>query len=152
VGANGLLDAKFTCDGESLSPPFQWSDLPAGTKSLALTMHHIPRPGAEEHVYIVTWNIPATTKSIDAGQKNVGAWGVNTVNGRAQYAPPCSKGPGEKIYVVTLYALSGEPKLPTSGKVTRSDLLASIKDITLGSSAIDLRYARASGASAKTPK
>ena len=152
VGANGLLDAKFTCDGESLSPPFQWSDLPAGTKSLALTMHHIPGPGAEEHVYIVTWNIPATTKSIDAGQKNMGTWGVNTVNGRAQYAPPCSKGPGEKIYVVTLYALSGEPKLPTSGKVTRSDLLTSIKEITLGSSAIDLRYARASGASAKTPK
>ncbi len=152
VGANGLLDAKFTCDGESLSPPFQWSDLPAGTKSLALTMHHIPGPGAEEHVYIVTWNIPATTKSIDAGQKNVGAWGVNTVNGRAQYAPPCSKGPGEKIYVVTLYALSGEPKLPTSGKVTRSDLLASIKDITLGSSAIDLRYARASGSSGKQLK
>ena len=152
VGANGLLDAKFTCDGESLSPPFQWSDLPAGTKSLALTMHHIPRPGVEEHVYIVTWNIPATTKSLDAGQKNMGTWGVNTVNGRAQYAPPCSKGPGEKIYVVTLYALSGEPKLPASGKVTRSDLLASIKEITLGSSAIDLRYARTSGASAKTPK
>ena len=152
VGANGLLDAKFTCDGESLSPPFQWSDLPAGTKSLALTMHHIPRPGAEEHVYIVTWNIPATTKSLDAGQKNVGVWGVNTVNGRAQYAPPCSKGPGEKIYVVTLYALSGEPKLPGTGKVTRSDLLTSIKDITLGSSAIDLRYARASGSSGKQLK
>ena len=152
VGANGLLDAKFTCDGESLSPPFQWSDLPAGTRSLALTMHHIPKPGAEEHVYIVTWNIPATTKSIAEGQKNAGLWGVNTVNGRAQYAPPCSKGPGEKIYVVTLYALSGEPKLPATGKVTRSDLLASIKEITLGSSAIDLRYARVSGASAKTPK
>ena len=152
VGANGLLDAKFTCDGESLSPPFQWSDLPAGTQSLALTMHHIPRPGAEEHVYIVTWNIPATTKSIDAGQKNVGTWGVNTVNGRAQYAPPCSKGPGEKMYVVTLYALSGEPKLPGTGKVTRSDLLTSIKDITLGSSAIDLRYARASGSSGKQLK
>ena len=152
VGANGLLDAKFTCDGESFSPPFQWSDLPAGTKSLALTMHHIPRPGAEEHVYIVTWNIPATTKSLDAGQKNVGVWGVNTVNGRAQYAPPCSKGPGEKIYVVTLYALSGEPKLPGTGKVTRSDLLTSIKDITLGSSAIDLRYARASGSSGKQLK
>jgi len=152
VGANGLLDAKFTCDGESLSPPFQWSDLPAGTQSLALTMHHIPRPGADEHVYIVTWNIPATTKSLDAGQKDAGQWGVNTVNGRTQSAPPCSKGPGEKMYVVTLYALSGEPKLPATGKVTRSDLLASIKDITLGSSAIDLRYARASGSSGKQLK
>ena len=152
VGANGLLDAKFTCDGDGASPPFQWSDLPAGTKSLALTMHHLPGPGGDEHVYIVTWNISATIKSLDAGQKNIGTWGVNTVNGRAEYAPPCSKGPGEKIYVVTLYALSAEPKLSVSGKVTRSDLLASIKDITLGSAAIDLRYARPSGASSKKPK
>jgi phosphatidylethanolamine-binding protein (PEBP) family uncharacterized protein len=152
VGANGSLDAKFTCDGDGVSPPFQWSDLPAGTKSLALTMHHLPGPGGDEHVYIVTWNIPATTKSLDASQKNLGTWGVNTVNDRAEYAPPCSKGPGEKIYVVTLYALSAEPKLSVSGKVTRSDLLASIKDITLGSAAIDLRYARPSGASKKKPK
>ncbi len=152
VGANGLLDAKFTCDGDGVSPPFQWSDLPAGTKSLALTMHHLPGPGGDEHVYIVTWNIPATTKSLDAGQKNVGTWGVNTVNGRDEYAPPCSKGPGEKTYVVTLYALSAEPKLSTSEKVSRADVLTAIKDITLGSAAIDLRYARPSGASKKKPK
>jgi hypothetical protein len=152
VGANGLLDTKFTCDGDGVSPPFQWSDLPAGTKSLALTMHHLPGPGGDEHVYIVTWNIPATTKSLDAGQKNVGTWGVNTVNGRAEYAPPCSKGPGEKTYVVTLYALSAEPKLSTSEKVSRADVLTAIKNITLGSAAIDLRYARAIGASKKKPK
>ena len=152
VGANGLLDAKFTCDGDGVSPPFQWSDLPAGTKNLALTMHHLPGPGGDEHVYIVTWNIPATTKSLDAGQKNVGTWGVNTVNGRAEYAPPCSKGPGEKTYVVTLYALSAEPKLSASEKVSRADVLTAIKDITLGSAAIDLRYARPSGAASKKPK
>ena len=152
VGANGLLDAKFTCDGDGVSPPFQWSDLPAGTKSLALTMHHLPGPGGDEHVYIITWNIPATTKSLDAGQKNMGTWGVNTVNGRAEYAPPCSKGPGEKTYVVTLYALSAEPKLSASEKVSRADVLTAIKDITLGSAAIDLRYARPSGASSKKPK
>ena len=152
VGANGLLDAKFTCDGDGVSPPFQWSDLPAGTKNLALTMHHLPGPGGDEHVYIVTWNIPATIKSLDTGQKNVGTWGVNTVNGRAEYAPPCSKGPGEKTYVVTLYALSAEPKLSTSEKVSRADVLTAIKDITLGSAAIDLRYARPSGAASKKPK
>ena len=83
---------------------------------------------------------------------NVGVWGVNTVNGRAQYAPPCSKGPGEKTYVVTLYALSAEPKLSASEKVSRADVLTAIKDITLGSAAIDLRYARPSGAASKKPK
>ncbi|MFM7809363.1 MAG: YHYH protein, partial [Planctomycetota bacterium] len=140
LGGDGLLDAKYTCDGGSLSPPFEWSDLPKGTKSLALVMHHIA-PGNDTHVYIVNWGIPASTKSIAAGQR-LGAWGTNTVNGRPEYAPPCSKGPGIKVYVATLYALSAEPKLASGGKVTRADLLAAIKDTTLGSAAIDLKYAR----------
>ena len=142
IGADGLLEAKYTCDGDSVSPPFAWSDLPKGTKSLALVMHHIPGPGGEPHVYLVNWGIPASTKSLAAGEHKLGSWGANTVNGKAEYAPPCSKGPGEKVYTVTLFALSAEPKFRASGKVTRDDLLAAIKDITLGSSAIDLRYAR----------
>ncbi len=138
--ADGLLDTRYTCDGESTSPPFAWSDLPKGTRSVAMVMHHLA-PGNDTHVYMVNWGIPATATAMAAGQR-MGHWGSNTVNGRAEYAPPCSKGPGTKIYVVTLYALSAEPKLPTGGKVTRADLLAAIKDITLGSAAVDLKYAR----------
>jgi phosphatidylethanolamine-binding protein (PEBP) family uncharacterized protein len=138
--AQGLLDSKYTCDGESLSPPFEWSDLPKGTKSLALVVHHVA-PGNDTHVYAVNWGIPATSKSIAAGQR-VGSWGTNTVNGRAEYAPPCSKGPGTKVYVATLYALGAEPKLASAGKGTRADLLEAIKGSTLGSAAIDLKYAR----------
>ena len=141
--ASGSLEAKYTCDGDGISPPFEWSGLPAGTKSLALTMHHIA-PGNDEHVYIVNWDIPATTKSIAAG-KRIGAWGANTVSRRAEYAPPCSQGPGTKIYTATLYALRETPKLAGDGTTTRADLLAAIKDITLGSAAIDLKYARAEG-------
>jgi phosphatidylethanolamine-binding protein (PEBP) family uncharacterized protein len=149
LGGDGLLDAKYTCDGESLSPPFEWGDLPKGTKSLALVMHHMA-PGNDEHVYIVNWNIPASAKSLAAG-KRVGTWGVNTVNRRAEYAPPCSQGPGTKIYTVTLYALRESPKLAGDGATTRADLLAAIKDITLGSTAIDLKYARAEGDAQNAP-
>ena len=30
------IPRRFTCDGENLSPPLQWSDAPAGTRSFAL--------------------------------------------------------------------------------------------------------------------
>ena len=142
VLASGLLDAKYTCDGEGVRPPFEWSGLPAGTRSVAMTMHHLA-PGGDEHVYIVNWNIPATAKGLDAG-KRIGSWGVNTVNRRAEYAPPCSQGPGVKVYTVTLYALGAAPKL-AEGKATRADLLQAIASSTLGSATIDLKYARIGG-------
>ncbi len=141
----GLLDARFTCDGESIAPPFAWSGLPAGTKSLALTIHHIT-PDDTERVYLVLSGIPASTTSLAAGQSALGHFGKNSVNDRAEYAPPCSKGPGEKRYVATLYALSAEPAVPSGASPTRSELLAAIKEITLGSATLELRYARPNGA------
>ena len=46
LDSNGMLDVRCTCDGESLLPALKWSGLPVGTKSIAITMHHLP-PGAE---------------------------------------------------------------------------------------------------------
>ena len=33
---NGDIPASYTCDGEDLSPPLAWSDVPEGTLSLTL--------------------------------------------------------------------------------------------------------------------
>ena len=30
------IPTKYTCDGEDVSPPLEWSNLPEGTKSIAL--------------------------------------------------------------------------------------------------------------------
>ncbi|MFM7261486.1 MAG: YHYH protein, partial [bacterium] len=152
VGADGMLDAKHTCDGASVSPPFAWSGVPAGTTSIALTIHHIT-PDDTERVYLVRYGIPADTKSLSEGDTKVGNFGLNNVGRRAEYAPPCSQGPGEKTYIATLYVLSAEPKLSTATP-TREELLAAIKDITLASGTLDLRYTRPDGASGAqgTPK
>lgn len=158
VGADGRLPAEYTCDGASLSPPLAWQRAPAGTKSFAVTMHHIPgpprpsdTPNEDKHVYLVLYNIPATTTALDKALKktNTGPtsswrWGVNTVNRRAEYAPPCSKGPGDKVYTLTVYALSKEPTITPADKrgATMDELLAAIKDTTLGTATIDVTYAR----------
>ena len=139
---NGILPAKYTCDGASISPPIAWKDAPTGTKSFAVIMHHIP-PTGDTHVYMLVYNIPNTVSDLAEKTVNVGLFGVNTVNGKTEYTSPCSQGPGAKLYVMTVYALSAEPVLGVAqSKVTRDILLAAISKTTLGTAVINVNYSR----------
>ncbi len=114
VTSQGGLQAAYTCDGAGTSPPLTWTAARKGTKGYALVMDHVP-PG-----------------------------GGNRVNQNIGYAAPCSKGPGTKTYTITVYALSGSPKLPkkSSASVTRDSLLAAISGITLEKAVLDVTYER----------
>jgi phosphatidylethanolamine-binding protein (PEBP) family uncharacterized protein len=139
VPASGALPTEFTCDGERASPPLAWANAPAGTKYFAVTMHHVPG-GEDKHVYMVVYNIPATETGLAKNARATGEWGVNTVNRQPEYTPPCSQGPGQKTYTLTVYALSAQAKL--TGRATMDDLLAAIRDTTLAQAKIDVTYAR----------
>ena len=139
----GSLPVDYTCDGASASPPVAWKNAPVGTKAFAVIMHHYPPGETEEpHVYWVIYNIPATTKAIPQNDTVIGARGVNTVNRRAQYTPPCSQGPGKKWYILTLYALSDDVKPEASRGVTRDALLAAMKGKILATSVLNVSYER----------
>jgi hypothetical protein len=103
-------------------------------------MHHTPGPG-DTHVYLLLYNIPADARKLEKNAKNLGTFGVNTVNDKPEYTPPCSKGPGEKKYTLTIYALSDTLKF-NKPDVTLDMLLAAMKDKTLGTSAINVTYER----------
>ncbi len=142
---DGRLAIACTCDGESRAPALSWGTPPDGTRAFAIVMHHIARDN-DTHVYMVVANIPAVArelKSGDASVGGVGTWGQNTVNRKNDYAPPCSQGPGDKTYTITLYALSAEAVLIKDKALTRDALLAAIKDTTLGTATLDVKYARA---------
>jgi len=94
--AGGDLPARYTCDGSSLSPPLSWSGAPAGTVGYAVVMHHVAAPD-DVHWYWVLYDIPPSVDHIDAGVTPPAEVGTNSVNGRSEYTPPCSKGPGRKI-------------------------------------------------------
>ena len=145
----GSLPRRYTCDGESLSPPLAWTNPPAGTRSFALTMHHIPGPG-DKHAYWVVYNIPAPVRSVPAGDRRIGDRGVNTINNLAVYAPPCSKGPGAKLYTLTLYALS-KSQVKFAGPVTMDRLLGTIKGCTLASTTLQVSYTRSTVATERPP-
>ncbi|MFY7911596.1 MAG: YbhB/YbcL family Raf kinase inhibitor-like protein [Emticicia sp.] len=139
---NGVLDKKYTCDGQSFAPPLAWKNAPTGTKSFAVIMHHIP-PTGDKHVYYVVYKLPSTVTSLPENNTSIGSFGVNTVNGKNSYTPPCSQGPGAKIYIITAYALSAEPVIPaTATKVTMDIVLDAIKSTTLAKSELSVSYTR----------
>ena len=105
-------------------------------------MHHIPGPG-DSHWYWVVYNIPADILNLEKNSTGIGTLGTNSVNGQTEYAPPCSKGPGEKVYTYTVYALSAEPQISLSAsQVSREVLLDAIQNITLASAALNVTYTR----------
>ena len=141
-GNNGKYPKKYTCDSLGISPPLSWTKAPTGTASYAITMHHIPAPG-EKHVYIVLYNIPASVTSIPEAVSGIGLFGINTVNGKTSYTPPCSQGPGDKLYTLTVYALSSAPLFTVpQAQVTMDLLLSAISAKTLDTSVINVTYAR----------
>jgi phosphatidylethanolamine-binding protein (PEBP) family uncharacterized protein len=142
VAEGGALPAEYTCDGASATLPLAWSGAPAGTRSFAAIMHHVAEPG-DAHWYWVLYDIPADVTALSKNSVGVGTLGTNSVNDKTAYTPPCSKGPGEKAYTYTVYALSAQPQLAApASQVSREVLLAAIQDITLASAELHVSYAR----------
>jgi phosphatidylethanolamine-binding protein (PEBP) family uncharacterized protein len=106
-------------------------------------MHHVASPD-DIHWYWVMYGIGSDVTHLDEGAAPPAGviLGTNSVNGRNEYAPPCSKGPGAKQYTLTVYALSKTPRFPTGTAVNRDLLLAAVSTVTLGSSAITVSYSR----------
>ena len=143
VTSQGPLPAAYTCDGAGTSPPLTWTAARKGTKGYALVMDHVPPEGGY-HWYWLMWGIPTKTLALSANVTKIGFLGGNSVNSSIGYAAPCSKGPGTKTYTITVYALSGSPKLPkkSSASVTRDSLLAAISGITVDKAVLDVTYSR----------
>ncbi|MBC7616220.1 MAG: YbhB/YbcL family Raf kinase inhibitor-like protein [Pedobacter sp.] len=139
---NGTFPKLYTCDSTGISPTVSWKNAPVGTNAYAITMHTIP-PTGDKHVYIVLYNLPANLSSIAQGVSNTGVFGINTVNGKMSYTPPCSQGPGAKIYIITVYALSKQPVISVAPSAVSMDvLLSAMSGITLGTSTITVSYTR----------
>jgi phosphatidylethanolamine-binding protein (PEBP) family uncharacterized protein len=138
----GLMGAQFTCDGAGVSPALLWKNAPAGTTSYAITMHHLPPANEAKHVYMLIYDLSSSTDHLEQAS-TIGSWGKNTVNGKLEYTPPCSKGPGRKEYILSLYALSAAPVFSKSkSEIGIDDLLTAIKSTTLATATMTVGYAR----------
>ncbi len=138
VDANGFLSIECTCDGKKHSPAIAWKNVPEGTKSIAVSIWHTA-PDQEKSYWLV-YNIPANTTSIPQNASGIGTLGLNDKK-RNEYDPMCSKGPGTKVYHVTVFALSQKLDIKPN-QCDRKQFLTAAKNITLAQGSFDFKYER----------
>lgn len=139
----------FGCSGQNLSPAISWKDLPAGTKSVALTLYDPDAPTGSGWWHWVVVNIPVTTQSLvqDAGnpQANrlpVGARQIRTDFGEPGYGGACPPA-GDKPhrYIFSVYALKTERlDLPDNATAALAGFM--IHANTIGKASLTVRYGR----------
>jgi Raf kinase inhibitor-like YbhB/YbcL family protein len=111
------IPGRHTCEGENISPELQWSDLPEGTVSLALTCEDPDAPGGT-FVHWVIWNIVPAKGGIGAGEVPLGAEEAANGFGANGYGGPCPPpGHGVHHYRFRLYALLKELTLPAGATI-----------------------------------
>ncbi|MDE8603589.1 YbhB/YbcL family Raf kinase inhibitor-like protein [Marinomonas sp. RSW2] len=124
----------FGCDGENVSPQLTWSNIPAGTKSFAITAYDPDAPTGSGWWHWVSFNIPANIASFERGAdlQSMGATELASDYGSIGFGGACPPvGHGMHRYQFTVWALPVE-KLDLNDKVS-----AAIAGYTLNSMAID---------------
>lgn len=139
----GKLPDDYSCDGSGASPALSWSGVPDGTEEFALMMTTLPVDGSTRWNWVL-YHIPVTATGIARNGSSLGILGTGNHGTVMMYDPPCSQGPGAKVYTFTLYALSASPELPANPEeVTGPALTSAISSITLDKAVLNLNHARA---------
>ena len=146
ISATGALNKSATCDGLGSSPQISWSTPSQKVASYIVIMDTVPgplRPGevaGADHASLVLYNIPGTVHNIPSQNSSVGTFG-QSFKGKFGYEAPCSQGPGEKVYTVSVYALSVVLSLP-QGSATSSAITEAIQGKVIASGKLSMTYAR----------
>jgi hypothetical protein len=88
-----FISSQYTCEGQNISPPLAWSELPVGTKSLALICDDPDAP-AKIWVHWVIYNLSPQTHSLPENISSDdliilgGIQGINNF-GKVTYGGPC---------------------------------------------------------------
>ncbi len=116
--AEGMpIDARFTCDGENISPDLSWGGVPDGTHELALAVEDPDAPGATFTHWLV-YGLDPRSSDLPEGipqEAEVAALaglrqGENDF-GDLGYGGPCPPGGDEHRYIFRLLSLDAPVEL-----------------------------------------
>ncbi|TAL70183.1 MAG: YbhB/YbcL family Raf kinase inhibitor-like protein [Bacteroidetes bacterium] len=137
----GMIPKVYTCEGRDISPPLSWSNLPEGTKSIAL-IHDDPDAPMGTWVHWIVYDIPdsetglkeavPTEKVLQNGTRQ----GTNDFR-RVGYGGPCPPS-GTHRYFFKLYAL--DKMLELEAGATKGQLLSAMEGHILGQGQLVGKY------------
>ena len=120
--SNGPIPAKYSCEGEEVSPPLSITNIPTGTKSLAIILHDPDASMKGGFTHWVVWNIEPGDNNIPENFKGA-RQGLNGA-GQAGYKGMCPPS-GTHHYHFMVYAL--DTKLDIDAKADKAGLEKSMQ-------------------------
>lgn len=104
---------QFGCSGGNVSPGLQWTGVPEGTKSFAITVYDPDAPTGSGFWHWVAYNIPTSVNSIaegaaSSGKLPAGVLEGNTDVGKPGWIGPCPPPGRVHHYHFTVFALKTE--------------------------------------------
>jgi hypothetical protein len=141
--AEEMIPRKYTCDGENISPPLTWSQVPEGTESFALIADDPDAPG-RTFVHWVIYNISAGVTELPESIPNEetvldGAEQGRNSSNKTGYMGPCPPS-GTHRYFFKLYALDTTVK--GGPGLSKSDLIGEIEGHVLAEGQLMGKYKR----------
>jgi Raf kinase inhibitor-like YbhB/YbcL family protein len=142
--SGGEIPKQFTCSGADISPALEWSEPPAGTKSLALIADDPDAP-VGTWVHWVIYNIPANLLKLPQNFPKTEHPGDGSRQGRNDfekigYGGPCPPPGKPHRYFFKLYALDSKLNLPPGA--TKKDVESAMKGHILAQGEYMGRFAR----------
>ncbi len=141
---NGAIPAKYTCDGDNVSPPLAIGPVPAETETLALIVTDIDGPGGD-FVHWIVFNMAPGGDFAEGDAQPLGGTQGMTGRGSPGYFGPCPPS-GEHRYVFDVYAL--DSSLALDGTADKAALLAAMEGHILQQSTLTGLYSRTPATSA----
>jgi Raf kinase inhibitor-like YbhB/YbcL family protein len=144
------IPERYTADGEGVSPPLQWSDVPTGAAGLVLIVEDADAPTSEPLVHAIVVDLPVGDGGLAEGAiASSGNDGEHMHEGRNSYLrkgwlpPDPPPGHGDHRYAFQLFALG--PGKPFKGTPGRGDVLAAVQERGVASGLLVGTYARPDG-------
>lgn len=141
----GMIPEKYTCDGENISPPVNWSNIPRDTRYLAIIMDDPDAPSGD-FVHWIIYNISAETHGLQEGitsTRNLpdsAMLGTNSYHS-ISYMGPCPPS-GTHRYQLKLYAL--DTILQMDSGANKGELLEAMEGHIIGQAMLTGKFARKS--------
>jgi Raf kinase inhibitor-like YbhB/YbcL family protein len=145
------IPKDYTADGKNVSPPIAWSNLPPGTKELALICEDPVAPTPQPFVHWVVYKIPAAAKGLPEGMPIDDTTSLppdlkGTIQGLSGFRRPIWRGPAPPKPGVThryhfiVYAL--DAPLDVQPGLNKAQLLEAMKGHVIGQGELVATYTR----------
>jgi hypothetical protein len=132
---NGALPAKYTADGEGLSPPIRWLGVPANAAAIIVLVEDADSPTPQPLVHAIVWDLPGNDGELPEGalpssksrllDSPSEGMGRNSYMSRRYLPPDPPPGHGRHRYVFQVFAVDVMPQFDSAPG--RTALLRAIK-------------------------